>query len=155
MEIPTNQEIKEVNILAQNLEAELNHLLMNEKDSMKAIDLLLKPETEEIASKNQRIFILLILAHIGRMETEQNERNRLFDDRTTDDLIRLYQVMILLLRRIEFDLPGEYLKDVTDYIFSEKISATAIFGIISGARIIVQKDKVRNGIMRILGDLSV
>ena len=155
MEIPTYQEIKEVNSQAESLEIELNRLLMDEKDNKKAVGLLLTPESAEIASKNQRIFILLILAHIVKFEIEQNEKTTLFDNRNTDDLICLYQVMVLLLRRIEFDLPDEYLMEISDFILSERISATAVFGIITGARIIVQKDKVRNGIMKLLGGLTV
>lgn len=155
MEIPTYQEIKEVNDQAEKLENELNMLFMDERDSQKAVELLLETKTAEIASKNQRIFILLILAHIVKLEIEQDEKNTLFENRTTDDLIRLYQIMVLLFRRIEFDLPVEYLGDVTDFILSEKISATAVFGIITSARIIVQKDKVRNGIMKLLGGLTV
>ena len=154
MTIPSYQELLETNTEAETLERKINMLAAEETGCFEAVDLLLDSKVRDIASKNQRIFILLIMANIAKMEISQNESNVLFKNRTADELIRLYQNMVLLLRRIEFDFPGEFLTEIVDYMLSEKISATAVFGIINGARIILQKDKVRNGIMKVLGDLG-
>lgn len=155
MLIPTYQEIKEVNSKAELLEKEVNRLILQQNDDLTAIDLLLEPKTSEIALYNQRIYILNLLAQIGRMETERGEVKRLFSNRNTDKLVDLYRTMVLLLRRIEFDLPSEYMRDIADFITSENLGATAIVGIINSSRVILQKDKVRKGIVRILREMSL
>lgn len=153
--IPTYQEIKKVNTDAEYLENKVNALLIQQGNCLEAIDILLDQKASEIASYNQRIYILRILAQIGKIEVERCERKMLFPNRTTDELIILYRVMVLYLRRIEFDFPGEYVDEIAEFIVSENLSATAIVGIIDSARIIIQKNKVRKGIVKILGDMAL
>ncbi len=155
MLIPTYQEIKEVNSKAELLEKEVNRLILQQNDDVTAIDLLLEPKTSKIALYNQRIYILNLLAQIGRMETERGEVKRLFSNRNTDKLVDLYRTMVLLLRRIEFDLPSKYMRDIADFITSENLGATAVVGIINSSRVILQKDKVRKGVVRILREMSL
>ena len=152
--IPTHQDIKQINIEAELLENKVNELLMRQGTYSGAMDLLLDSKASEIASYNQRIYILRILAQIGKIELERGEKKMLFHNRTTDDLITLYRTMVLCLRRIEFDFPGEFLNEIADFIVSENLSAIAIVGIIDSARVIIQKDKVRKGIVKILGDIA-
>jgi hypothetical protein len=152
--IPTYQEIAKINREAELLENEVNELLKQRGTGLDAIDCLLDSKALEIASYNQRIYILRILAQIGRIEIERGERKTIFLNRNTDELITLYRVMILYLRRIEFDFPDEYVNEIAGYIITEKISAIAIVGIIDSARSIILKNKVRKGVIKILGDMA-
>ena len=152
MKIPTYQEMIKINNESEVLEKKINLLLEQPNGSEQVIDLLLKRDVYDIALRNQRIFILIILAHVGKDEIANKERRQLFHNRKIDDLISLYQTLILLLRRIEFDFPSDYSVKAAEYIFSEQISATAVMGIIDGANIIIQKEKVRDGIIQILSE---
>ena len=87
MTIPSYQELLETNTEAETLERKINMLAAEETGYFEAVDLLLDSKVRDIASKNQRIFILLIMANIAKMEISQNESNVLFKNRTADELI--------------------------------------------------------------------
>ena len=155
MELPKFEEIKKINKQAINVEESLNRILAQSSGCYHAVDILLNPDVKELALKNQRIFILVILAHVVKREIQEHETKVLFEGRSVDELIILYQKMILYLRRIEFGFPDEYLPEIAEYIISERISATAVFGIIDGSEIIIRKEKIRTEIIKIIGDYAL
>lgn len=155
MKIPTNDEMKQINKEANELENRLGQLLTQSLGYDQAISLLLTPSVSNLALRNQRIFILFILANVVKREIEAGEKHLLFDGRSVDDLIVLYQKLVLYFRRIEFDLPEEHFHEISEFVISENISATALFGIIDGANILIHKEKIRTGIIKIISTYAV
>ena len=94
------------------------------------------------------------MAIIANWEMSQNVEHHLFVGRTVKEIIQLYRMLSLYLRRIEFDLPLEYRREIVDYIISEKISTEAVLAVIQMNKSIICKDEVTDGLRKLLNELT-
>jgi hypothetical protein len=144
MIIPTHDELAEVMIRATEFEREINDLL--EKGEYNTIlDRFKHDDIKSIAGRNQRIYILSIMIQLIVMEIDKTGTTSLAG-RNTSEIIRIYKILTLYLRRIEFDLPADTQNDIVNYIKQERLSLPIIVGIISNNSIIIQKQKVFDSI---------
>ena len=148
MIIPTYEEMLAVNTLSKEIEKKIDIILAGDGDFDKVVEIVKQKETQEIITRNQRIYLI---SEIVLEEKAQNSSRTLFDNRSVDEAIGVFRKLTLFLRRIEFDFPVEQQKEIIYYILQEKISVTAVLGIIKLNKTIVHKDKVINGFINILG----
>ena len=139
----------EVNNRADRLEKLIDSLLVEGK-CFEAVNLLQKDKNIELAGYNQKIYILYVLSRIERNEMSEDVSRLIFEGRSVQEIIKLYRIIGLYLRRIEFDFPLEYQIDFLNFILEEQISIFAIISIINCNTSIIQKDKVINGFKQIL-----
>jgi len=152
MKVPTYDEMVKYNSEAKDLEMLINTLITENRYN-DIYEILETKESKEIAGRNQTIYILYILSQIMHFEIPQNVDRILFEGRDSEEAIRLYRNLSMYLRRIEFDLPIEYQKEIVDYILSERISVVAIMYVIKYNGSIHQKEKVTLGLKKILEDI--
>ena len=152
MAIPTREESVQSDKLACQIEDKIEALLVGatEENYYNICKLLDEEESVDISTKNQRIYILEMLGTILRAELQKGINPHIFVKRSIDDLISLYKKTVLLLRRIEFDFPLEYQMEIYEFIVEEQISLLAIVGIIQSSKILIDKDKIRNGLVELL-----
>ena len=143
-----------MNIDAFEFEKGLDRLLQQPLGYKKAIEFLLSSQLQSLIEKNQNIYILHIMAIIANWEMSQNVEHHLFAGRTVKEIIQLYRMLSLYLRRIEFDLPLEYRREIVDYIISEKISTEAVLAVIQMNKSIICKDEVTDGLRKLLNELT-
>lgn len=98
--------------------------------------------TAEVAMFDQDLYILCLLSKVMQLEFSMNTKRKLFEGRTTHDVIVLFRRLVLFLRRIEFDLPKELQHEIRAYIMTEQISMVGVYGIINGAKSIRRKEEV-------------
>ena len=151
MIIPTYEEMLAVNTLSKEIEKKIDIILAGDGDFDKVVEIVKQKETQEIITRNQRIYLIYLISEIVLEEKAQNSSRTLFDNRSVDEAIGVFRKLTLFLRRIEFDFPVEQQKEIIYYILQEKISVTAVLGIIKLNKTIVHKDKVINGFINILG----
>lgn len=152
MQIPTREQCMENTKKAQLIEEKVNELFGKDtaESYIEACEFLDREETFEIAKHNQRIYILTIISIILRAEVESKVENNICRRRSVDKIVELYKVIVILLRRIEFDLPEELYEDLLNVMKAENISRLAVVGIINGSYILVQKRKLLQGFVDLL-----
>ena len=140
MIIPTHDEIKQFNIEAEKLEKIVNNLLRQ-----KAYDQLVKrfenKEAKILACKNQKIHLLEIMVRLIQYEIVNTGRTSL-EGKDATQIIRIYQIVSLYLRRIEFDFPVNLQQELLLYLNQEGISLELLVGIIMNNTKIVHKQKI-------------
>lgn len=146
MKIPTYEEISMINEGAYNLRQQIDDKIKKKSDISQIIQLFSNERIQEIAVKNQSIYILYIVSRIVETEIREGVGRNLFDDRTTDEVIKVYKRLTLYLRRIEFSFPQELQREIIDYVLREKISVVAILAVINKNESIIQKEKVIKGL---------
>lgn len=152
MIIPNKEECIQGDMHAAQIERTVDELSADGTDESyhNICKLLDDEESINVAMKNQRIFILETLGTILRAELEKQIRPNIFEGRNTTELVALYKKTVLLLRRIEFDFPHEYQMELFNHIIRERISVLAVVGIIQSCSCLVDKDKIRNGLVEVL-----
>lgn len=152
MVIPNRDECIQSDMLAARIEKSVDELSADASDEAyhNICYLMDEGETVSVAMKNQRIFILETFGTILRTELEKQIRPNIFEGRNTTKLITLYKKTVLLLRRIEFDFPLEYQMELFHHINRERMSILAVVGIIQSCNCLVDKNKIRNGLVEVL-----
>ncbi len=153
MIVPTNEYVKGNREKASRLMAKTDLLLRNPSKYGEAISLLSQEDSKELAVHDQRIYMLYIISQIVSTEIDNNIPNVLFNGRNCDQLIRLYRILTLYLRRIEFNLPSDLSSEINSYIRSENISIIAVLGVLQNNFSILDKDKVCVDLVPILGGI--
>ncbi|MCR5849034.1 MAG: hypothetical protein K6G75_13095 [Lachnospiraceae bacterium] len=154
MFIPTYEEMSTINEKALKIEKSIESLLSDKRDYDEIEKILSRDEIQEIALRNQRIYIFYSIFDIFVEEKNQNVDCTLLDYRTIDEAINVYKILSLYLRRIEFDLPEIQKNEIISYILRERISMVAVMGIIKSNKRIIQKEKIINGLKEILMNYS-
>ncbi len=149
MEIPTYEEMLIANEKSKEIEHRIDIAFFN-KEYKELEEILKREETQILAGKNQRIYLIYLISEIVAEEINQNVGRNLLEGRKVDEAIRVYRILSLYLRRIEFDFPTEQKNEIVIYILQEKISITAVLGVIRTNTSIIQKDKVVNGLRAVL-----
>ncbi len=140
MIIPTHDEIVTVISQASKLEKTINDLL--EKEEYEGImDIFAKPEIAKVIGRNQNIYILSIMTRLIMVEIKKTGKTSL-QGKNTSQIIRIYKILTLYLRRIEFNLPINLQAEIVDYIKQEKLSLPIVVGIISNNSVIIQKQAI-------------
>lgn len=140
MIIPSHDELKEVMHKAVDFEIEINDFLVK-RDYAKIMDRFKQQEIKEILGRNQRIYILSIMIRLIVVEIEKSGKTTL-EGRDTSQLIRLFRILTLYLRRIEFDFPYNLQNEIVNYIKQEKIGLPIVIGVIANNSVIIQKQKI-------------
>ena len=151
MIVPTHEYVKSNREKASRLIAKTDLLLKNPSNYGEVISLLSQEDSKELAVHDQRIYMLYIISQIVSAEIDNNISNVLFTGRNCDQLIRLYRILTLFLRRIEFNLPSVLSSEINSYIRTENISIIAVLGVIQNSFSILDKDKVCADLVPILG----
>lgn len=145
----TKEEILEIRKKAQMIEDQINSMIQSKEPLEMICERLEKKDASDLSVSDQRIYILCILGTIQRFELQSKSEKKLFENRTTSQLIDLYKKTVLYLRRIEFGLDKELQYELVPYVVQEKISLFAVRGIIMGAIIIRRKDEVWNKVVEL------
>ncbi len=153
MIIPKRDEIKKIQGYASEIEKQINSCLAEKVNYSEIIKILSSEKVQEILGKNQNIYILYIMSKVLEFELNQNVPRTVFDGRNTRDIIRLYRILTLYLRRLEFDFSKEYKMETIEYILSEKISMVAVMAIINNNNIIIHKERVISELQNILSEM--
>ena len=104
--------------------------------------LLLSEGVGSLSLLNRDIYILRIMSQIYLLEKGKSIDRGIFERRNVKDIIRLYRITSLFLRRLEHNFPIEKQKEVISYIVNKGISTEAIWGIIQYNSSIINKDRV-------------
>lgn len=152
MQIPSGKQCIENSIKAEAVEQQVMQLLMYDKPEryIEACDLLDGTECSEIAKQNQRIYILTIISVILRAEVKEGIDNNICRGRTIDEIIELYKVMVMLFRRMEFDMPSDLCMDILEVIRNQNISMMAAIGIVQSSTSLIDKEKIRKGLISLI-----
>ena len=97
-------------------------------------------ETRELLGKDQELYIVGILSEVNKIETKNGICKGILYGRTLKDSVFVYKEVVLLLRRLEFDLPKEYQKELINYIYDNEISVIAVWAIIQGTKYLYAKE---------------
>lgn len=151
--IPSGDTVRLKRNEARKIKNNIDDLIQKERYDEICVTLS-KTETEDVALFDQELYILCMLAKVLELELQTDPEHNLFEDRTTTDIVMLFRKTVLFLRRIEFNLPKQFQIAIRDYFFDEKISMTALYGIIYGAKSIRRKEQVWKKVsdMIILGE---
>lgn len=152
MQIPSGKQCIENSIKAEAVEQQVMQLLMYDKPEryIEACDLLDSENCTEIAQQNQRIYILTIISVILRAEVKDGIVYNICRGRSIDEIIEIYKVLVMLFRRIEFDLPEELCMDILEIISNENISMMAAIGIVQSSTSLIAKEKIRQGLINLI-----
>ena len=123
---------------------------LSEKKYDKLNMLLKEPENSQYAGNDYRIYTIRILSEINDFETKKGIKKGILCDRTADEAIAIYREMVLLLRRLEFNLPEEYQYEIIPYVLNKNISAEAIWGIIQANMHLRAKDVIIQRLQNIM-----
>lgn len=140
MIIPTHDELAEVMIRATEFEREINDLLERGQYG-EILDRFKHDDIKSIAGRNQRIYILSIMIQLIIMEITKTGKTTL-EGSDISRLVRIFKILTLYLRRIEFDLPIEQQMEIVEYVKQEEISLPIVVGVISNNSVIIQKQKI-------------
>ena len=150
MIIPSYEEIKvyiskseeldrKINIYLENSEYEFIYTLFDDKE----ICLL--------TNKNQRAYLLWIIARLLKYEIDSTGETSL-KGRNTSEIIRIYKIISLYLRRIEFAFPIDLQKELLIYLQQEKVSLELLIGIIMNNTKIIHKEEIITQLSRLVGE---
>lgn len=148
MKILSHDEMLEIKAEAEKLEESINlHFINKEYESL--YEILSSSENKKLAERNQHIYILYIMFQIFFGELNTKGKSCL-EGKTTAQLIRIYRILTLYLRRIELDFPEGKQIEIAEYIVQEKLSFETIVGVITKNVTLVHKQKVIDGIRRFI-----
>lgn len=152
MAVPTKEECVQSDILATQIEKKIEEMNKDasQEDYQNICKLLDEERCVDVSTKSQRIYILEMLGIILKAELQKGIEHNIFEGRNIEELIALYKKITMLLRRIEFDFPLEYQMELYEYIIDERISLLAVIGIIQRSEILIDKEKIRRGLVKIL-----
>ena len=153
MIVPTHEYIKENREKASALIAKIDLLLKDPSKYDEVISLLSQEDSKDLAVHDQRIYTLYNISQIVSAEIDNNITNVLFAGRNCEHLIRLYRILSLYLRRIEFNLPSGLSSEIVSYIRNENISIVAVLGVLQNNYSILDKKKVCADLVPILGGI--
>ena len=154
MNIPTYEEISIINEKSSCLLNQIDSIIVEEFDFSELEKILLLEENQKLSRWNNDIYFLYLISEIVKDEINDNVDRTLFSGRNVKEAIRVFRILTLYLRRIEFDFPSEEKKEIVNYILQEKISLTAVLGVIKKNTIILEKEKVINGFKETLAGFS-
>ena len=149
MTIPTYEEAAQIQLEAEKIEEDINELLYK-----KEYDLVIRKmnatDTLEISHNNQRIYILYIMTNLIDCEIKAKGFTTL-ENKNTSQIIRIYKILSLFYRRMEFEFSAEEQKEIMDFIKHENIiSAEILLGVIQNNIYIINKQKVIANLSKIL-----
>lgn len=149
MVIPTYEEIESYNIKSEELDKKINAYL--KENNYASIYLLFdNRETQILTFKNQRAYMLQIMANLIKYETD-SIGNTSFKGRDTSEIIRIYRIISLYLRRIEFNFPSDLQKELLIYLHQEKVSLELVIGIIVNNSKIIHKKEIITQLSELVG----
>jgi len=152
MIIPTYEEIESYNEKSKELDKMINsYLEKNEYESIYQI--FDDKEMQLLTYKNQRAYLLKIIARLIKYETELTGKTS-FAGRNTSESIRIYRIISLYLRRIEFAFPINLQKELLIYARKERISLELLIGIIMNNTKIIKKEEIIAQLSRLIGDVN-
>lgn len=134
MIIGENRRIIEVKRKIEKCLQQGEYLLMDE--------FLNSEEARELMRKDQELYIIGILSEVNKIETHNGVSKCFLHGRSLMELIHMYKEIVLLLRRLEFDLPKEYQVELIDYISKNDISIIAIWAIVQGTKYLYAKELI-------------
>ena len=152
MIIPNHEEVKDYNDRAAVLKNGFDELLKTSKDPAGILSFAKSEEFKYIAAKNQDIYILSKNAAILDEEIRAGETVLLIRGRNADDIIKLYRMITLCLRRIEFDLDERSCAEAVDFVLANRVSLTYVLGVIRLNGILKHNEKILNGFKTLLSE---
>lgn len=99
-------------------------------------------EASELLGKNQEMYILGILNWINKLERDNKVEKTILKGRTISEAVGIYRKIVLLLRRLEFDLPMDYQEEVVEYIRKNEISIIGVWAIVQCTKYLYAKDLI-------------
>lgn len=144
MVIPDREEYLRIDKECEMVKAQIQKLVHKQTlEGFEALCSLLKDENiDALCEKDRDLFVLKRMSMILEQELLNGEERLLFENRSIDDVIEVYETVVLYLRRIEFDLPVELQICLLEYIQEQQLSMICILGIIQAAPYIYRKQKV-------------
>ena len=150
MIIPTYAEIESYNKKSEELDKRINaYLEKSEYESIyHAFD---DKEMQLLTYKNQKAYLLQIIARLIKYEIDSTGKTS-FDGKNTSEIIRIYRIASLYIRRIEFAFPIEHQKELLLFLQQERISLELLIGIIMNNTKIIHKKEIIEQLSRLIGD---
>jgi len=150
MIIPSYEEIKGYISKSEELDKKINAYLENsEYESI--YNLFTDKEICLLTYKNQRAYLLRIIACLLKYEIDSVGETSL-KGRNTSEIIRIYKIISLYLRRIEFAFPIDLQEELLIYLQQERISLELLIGIIMNNTKIVHKEEIITQLSRLVGE---
>lgn len=150
MIIPSYEEIELYNTKSEQLDKKINTYL-NENDYASIFLLFNNKETLLLTYKNQRAYMLQIVSSLIKYEIDSTGYTS-FEGRDTSEIIRIYRIISLYLRRIEFEFPTDLQKELLIYLHQEKVSLELVIGIIVNNTKIIHKKEIITKLSELIGE---
>lgn len=152
MKIMTSEQYRELNKEILEVKKQIEECLQrqNEEAYMKICEMLNSDYCSKLLGQDRELFVLANMANIQQQEMIQEEKHCVFDNRDIKQIVDLYQNLVFYLRRLEFDLPIEFQKEMVSYMSEQRLSAICIWGVIQMAPYIYNKEKTLNNFMNLL-----
>lgn len=147
MEILKKQEYQQIKNDAKKIKYKINSLL-KEKKYVNVCKILDEKWVFELSGKNAELFVLQIMKNIQIQEQTMGMRG-IFYNRNINEIVDIYESMVLLLRRIEFDFPQEYQEELLYYMNERNLSWVCAIGVIQGAPYLLAKEEVIDKVQKI------
>lgn len=130
MEIISTEEYKIKQEECTAVMMQIDHLLKS-KQYEKVCQMLDENRVFKLSLINRNLHILEIMKNIQRQECTSQVRE-VFAGRNVAQICELYQNLVRFLRRIEFDLPKTYQREILEYLDKEEISWVCVLGVVYG-----------------------
>lgn len=107
------------------------------------LDVLLNGEQAiEFQGSNQSLYIIGILNEVHKIEKQNGIVETILYGRTMAEAVNAYKYLVLLLRRLEFDLEEQLQKELLDYIKGQNISVIGVWAIVQGTKYLYAKEVI-------------
>lgn len=147
------EELEELEYQNTLLEIKKAKLIINQylqgNNAFELCKFLDKQRIMELAAKDADLFIMEIMKQAQKQEQLLGMLG-VFTNRSLQEIVEVYEQLVLLLRRIEFDLPQEYQEELFIYIKQQRLSWVSVFEVIKDAPYILDKCKVIEKVQNML-----
>lgn len=115
---------------------------LSEKD-YKGLDKFLdQSEAKKYMAEDQSMYIMGILCEVQRIENENGITKGFLSCRSIQEAVETYRLLVLLLRRLEFDLPYEYQREIMAFINVNEISVIGVWAVVQGTKYLYAKELI-------------
>jgi len=125
-------------------------ILLKDENYCALKNLLDNNDVKELLGKDQELYIINILFEVNRIEIENNVSTVILSGHSLKEAVRIYKELVLLLRRLEFDLPIEYQNELISYMKENGISVIGVWAIIQEAEYLYAKELIVERFKRLL-----
>lgn len=107
------------------------------------LDVLLgSEEARTLLGTNQSLYIIGILNEVHKIEKQNNINKTILYGRSMDEVVNVYKNLVLLLRRLEFNLEKELQLELLDYIKALNISVIGVWVVVQKTEYLYAKDVI-------------